>query len=303
MKVAVLCALMVSACGGSVATTTPGPSPTVIQQATPSSGPSENQQATLTIAGQARTYIVFRPSSIDPGKRVPVVIALHGYTQDSLGLEALTKFDDQARKAGFEVVYPQGVDDSWSAGSCCGTAQSQKVDDVAFIRELIDGLVKGGRIDPKKVFVAGLSNGAAMAHRLACALSDRIDAIASVSGALIVSTCRPVRPISVLEMHGTGDVIVPFGGGTTAGLGYFPPTMTSMKRWASLDHCAATPTVSQVKITKTSTWTGCRGGSVVILQAIAGASHGWFGTSNALPGEPDATQAVWAFFSGLPSRS
>ena len=274
--------------------------PSSVQPATPSSGPSEVQQGTLTIGGRVRLYTIFRPSSLALAKPLPLVIALHGYTQDSTGMATSTHFDDQASSAGFVVVYPQGIDDSWNAGTCCGTAQSQKVDDVGFIRQLIDRLVKAGGIDPKRVFVTGLSNGGAMAHRLACALSDRIDAVASVSGALIISTCKPARPISVLEMHGTGDLLVPFGGGTTAGLGYFQPTMTFMKRWVNIDHCTSTPTVSQMKITRTSSWTGCRGGAVVVLQAIAGASHGWFGGPNALSGEPAATQAVWAFFSGLP---
>ena len=302
-KLLAVCALCISACGGSVATATSSPSPgaSPIRQATPSSGPSEVQQGTVEFAGQARIYTVLRPSSLDPARRAPLVVALHGYTQDSLGLEAMTNFDGEARRAGFVVVYPQGIDDSWNAGTCCGTAQSQKIDDVGFIRVLIDRLVKAGGIDPKRVFVAGLSNGAAMAQRLACALSDRIDAIASVSGALLVSRCKPVRPISVLEMHGTGDAIVPFGGGSYPGLGYFPPAMSTMRRWASLDHCAVTPTVSQVQITKTSTWIGCRDHSRVVLQAIAGAGHGWFGDAGALPDEPDATQAIWAFFSGLPS--
>jgi polyhydroxybutyrate depolymerase len=290
-------------CGGSVATATPRTSPSAIQQATPSSGPSETQQATLTVAGQARLYTIFRPSSLDTAKLAPLVIALHGYTQGSLELEGTTHFDDQARKSGFVVVYPQGVNDSWNAGSCCGTAQSQNLDDVEFIRELIASLVTGGHIDPKRVFATGLSNGGMMVHLLACVLSERIAAVASVSGALTVPTCRPGRPISVLEMHGTGDSLVPYAGGSTAGLGSFPPTMSFMKRWANIEHCAAKPTISQKGITTTSTWTGCRGGSVVVLQAIAGAEHGWFGGAGALPGEPDATQAVWTFFSGLPPRA
>ena len=127
------------------ATSSPSPSPRAVQPATPSSGPSEIQQGTLTIGGQARLYTTFRPSSLSAAKPAPLVIALHGYTQDSTGMETSTHFDDQASSAGFVVVYPQGIDDSWNAGTCCGTAQSQKIDDVGFIRQLID--VGSSRVD------------------------------------------------------------------------------------------------------------------------------------------------------------
>lgn len=277
-----------SACSGTIATRTPSPSPNAIQN------------ATMTVNGQMRSYTVYRPPSLDAKQLVPLVVAIHGYTVDSTEMETSSHFDDQAKQSGFIVVYPQGLNNSWNAGSCCG---GNSGDDVEFIRELIDRLISGSQVDPKRVFVTGMSNGGAMAHRLACELSDRIAAVASVSGALLTDACNPARPISVLEMHGTADSVVPFEGGFTAGLGHFPSTISFMTRWATLDGCASSPTVTQSGITHISTWSGCRGGTRVVLEAVTGADHNWFGPDDPVPGEPNATEVVWDFFSQLPARA
>jgi polyhydroxybutyrate depolymerase len=274
----------VGACRGSVATPTPSPSPSAVQN------------ATLTFNGLLRSYTVFRSLSMNPKQLVPLVVAIHGYTVDSTEMETSSHFDDLAQQDGFIVVYPQGLSNSWNAGSCCGHNSN---DDVGFIRALIDRLVSGGHVDRTRVFVTGMSNGGAMAQRLACDLADRIAAVASVSGSLLTASCNPSRAISVMEMHGTADSLVPYKGGSTPGLGYFPPTMSIMQRWANVDDCPATPAVGQSGIATTYSWTGCRDGTSVVLEAIAGEDHIWFAPEN-MPGEPDATEVTWNFFSHAP---
>jgi polyhydroxybutyrate depolymerase len=264
-------------------------------KSSPSPSAHAIQVGNLTVAGLQRAYVVFRPRSLGSGQQAPLVIALHGYTVDSTWMETNTHFDDLAIRVGFVVVYPQGINNSWNAGTCCGHNHN---DDEAFIKAVIDRLVGGGNIDARRVFVTGMSNGGAMAQRLACDLADRISAVASVSGSLLVDSCNPSRPISVMEMHGTADSLVPYEGGTTAGLGSFPPTMAIMKRWASIDGCPA-PTSTQSAITTTYTWASCREGSSVVLEAIAGEDHTWFSPAN-MSGEPDATQVAWDFFSHAP---
>jgi polyhydroxybutyrate depolymerase len=279
----------VSACGGSTAAAP-----------TPSTSPTAIHHATVTVSGVPRTYTVFRPPSLDPAKLAPLVVALHGYTSNASEMETSSRFDDQATQGSFMVVYPQGLGNSWNAGRCCG---QNGYDDVAFISALIDRMVSGSHVDAKRVFVTGMSNGGLMAQRLACDLSDRVTAVASVSGGLVTSTCKPTRPISVMEIHGTADSLVPFAGGSTAGLTYFAPTISVMAHWATLDGCAASPTVTQSGIARTSTWTGCRGGAQVVLKAVLGGQHSWFGPdADPRPDEPNATQVVWDFFSHVPTR-
>lgn len=250
----------------------------------------------MTAGGAQRTYVIVRPATIDPARAIPLVIALHGYTLNAGWMEANTGFDQEAARAGFVVVYPQGIKNSWNAGTCCG---HNSLDDVAFIRDLIDRLVGDGGIDRRRVFVTGMSNGAAMAQRLACELADRITAVASVSGSLLVDSCVPSRPISVLEIHGTGDAVIPFQGGFTSGLGEFPSTTSVMETWERVDGCADAPAVTRSGITTTSTWSGCRGEAVVALDAISGGKHVWFGPDYAA-GDLDATRASWDFFSRVP---
>ena len=254
---------------------------------------SPAQSSSITFAGIARTYVVFRPPSLDPKQPVPLVIAFHGYTVDAKWMEETTHFDALAENAGFVVVYPQGTGNSFNAGSCCGNNTN---DDAGFTKALIDKLVGTAHIDTKRVFATGMSNGGFMVQRLGCELSDRITAVASVSGSLLVESCTPSRAISVLEIHGTDDQTVPYQGGLIRGALPVPSNMSVMKRWAGLDGCSATPAMSQSGITTTYTWTHCRDGSSVVLDAVAGGSHSWFGPE-AMPGSPDATQVAWTFFS------
>jgi polyhydroxybutyrate depolymerase len=94
---------------------------------------------------------------------------------------------------------------------------SNKVDDVEFTRRLLDDIARDVRIDPKRVYATGMSNGAIMSYRLASELSDRIAAIAPVSGPMGTPTCKPSRPVPVIHFHGTDDENAPFKGGKGKG--------------------------------------------------------------------------------------
>jgi polyhydroxybutyrate depolymerase len=283
-----LLAITLASCGGSTATPTPSDSPSAVHD------------RTLTVDGRDRTYRVFAPPSLGSSQTAPLVIALHGLTQDGEAIETWTRFDDEAKASRFIVAYPYGIGNSWNAGGCCGDASAKGVDDVVFISRLLDRLTVDYPIDRTRVFIAGLSNGAMMAYRLACQLSDRIAAAASVAGALVFDDCRPARPVSILEMHGTDDSVVPYAGDSA-----FPSTTSTIQRWVTLDDCGGNPTQSVVGITKTSTWIGCRGGTVVRFDTVVGGPHTWFGRvdPNTLPGEPNATKVIWDFFQNLAPRA
>lgn len=284
----VLFAFALTACGSSATGSGTAASPT----------PTGPQHAVLNVGGVERDYYIFAP----PNHKglLPLVLALHGYGGSAAGLEGNTRLDDEATKNGFVVVYPEGISRSWNAGNCCGAAQSKKVDDVAFIEQLINRLEHDYGIDAKRVFVAGLSNGAMMAYRVGCEISDRVLAIASVSGTMAIADCHPSRPISVLEMHGTDDSSIPYAGGVDT-LGVTGPAVEAViKGWAMRDGCVGTPSQIQSGITKTSVWSGCNAGTTVRLDAVVGGHHTWFGSPiDPVPGEPDASAVIWEFFSHL----
>lgn len=283
-----LVAFAMMACGSGASGSGTAASPT----------PTGPKRAVLNVGGLERDYyIVATPNRKGP---LPLVVALHGYGGSARGLEGNTRLDEEATKGGFVVVYPDGIGQSWNAGSCCAAAESQKVDDVAFIKQLIDQLERDYPIDSKRVFVAGLSNGAMMAYRIGCEIPDRVLAIASVSGTMAVTDCHPSRPISVLEIHGTGDTSIPYSGGVDT-LGVNGPAVEAViKEWATRDGCVGTPNQTQSGITTTSVWNACNAGTKVRLDAVAGGHHTWFGSPiDPVPGEPDASAVAWEFFSHL----
>jgi polyhydroxybutyrate depolymerase len=280
-------------CGTSTLTAASGSS----SNPTPRAAGAHAQSATLSFAGQARDYILFKPNQPASAGPTPLVIAMHGWTQSAAQMLVTSRFDDLAEQQGFMVAYPSGYNESWNAGQCCDGAVTSKVDDVAFIKQLIDFLITNDNADPKRVFIAGLSNGGAMAYRLACELSNRITAVASVSGALFINRCSPARPVSVMEIHGTTDSLVPFEGGNDPLLGgNFPGQMSVLTQWAHRDGCATLPDIVKTGSTDTYTWKPCRARSVVALIAVIGADHGWF----AGPTQPDAATLIWEFFSQVP---
>jgi polyhydroxybutyrate depolymerase len=299
----VFLSICVVSCGGPAATPKASPFTTGVQH------------ASLTVNGLKRTYRLYVPPSLDPSQPAPLVLVLNGCPGTGDEMASLTGFDDLATTGRFVAVYPDPTPDSsadpsnllegcWNAGTCCGDASTNGVDDVTFISRLLDRLTADSRIDKTRVFAAGLSSGAMMAYRLACQLSDRIVAAASVAGALVINDCRPARPVSILEMHGTDDFSVPYEGGFGAASHEFPSVASVIQRWVMLDGCTGLPTQTAKGITKTSVWIHCRAGAVVRLDTVTGGNHTWFGTDlNPTPGEPVSTTTVWDFFKNLAPKA
>ncbi|HZQ50078.1 MAG TPA: PHB depolymerase family esterase [Candidatus Dormibacteraeota bacterium] len=252
--------------------------------------------ATMTFDGLDRSYLLWRPAGLARSSPVPLVIAMHGYTSSAAQMESMTRFDEVAIEFGFVVVYPQGLGRSWDAGWCC---HGNTGDDVAFLDALIDQVVLEQNIDRSRVLATGMSNGAMMAQRLACELPGRITAAVSVSGSLLVGSCHPSRPISILEVHGEADAVVPIKGGFRSGLGTFRSTLSVMQEWAGIDGCPSDAAVADNPTVTSYTWAPCRAGTRVELEAVKRGGHSWFGPQDAA-GEPDASRIAWHFLMDAP---
>ena len=205
--------------------------------------------------GVVRTYRLFLPGSLPEDRPVPLLVGLHGGLGSGRQFEQNTDFDGLAQANRFIVVYPNGTPIRpslpdrlvWNGGGCCSVAeQSQEnVNDVGFISALITKIEGRYDIDRSRVYVTGHSNGAILAERLACQLSDQIAAIAVQAGDLFVDTCTPSRPVAVLEIHGTDDRNIPINGGVGSDSltqDDFPPPVDGLRTFAARDHCPATPT-------------------------------------------------------------
>ncbi|HTV60489.1 MAG TPA: PHB depolymerase family esterase [Verrucomicrobiae bacterium] len=266
---------------------------------------------TIEIDGTPREFLVHVPPGYVSSHRVPLVLVLHGATQSAANIEKMSGMDERADNDDFIAAYPEGTGraPTWNAGACCGYAQNHQIDDVAFIRALIGHLEQAYSIDPKRVYVTGISNGAMMAYRLGCELSSEIAAIAPVEGAQDLP-CHPSQPVSVIVFHGTSDRLVPFNGGSTPfQIGPHrtdTSVMDTVDFWVQRDGCLPAPTASQTSGVHISIYSGCIAGTGVALYAIQGGRHDWPGSAGAdrlgLSGGVDATGVMCQFFAAHPKR-
>lgn len=270
----------------------------------------------VTVDGQHREFEVLTPASAKGQAEPAAVIVLHGGAGSIEGTVEQTGFDDVADEEGFLVVYPQGTRSplgsvagyTWNAGGCCGRAEKDGVDDVAFLVAVIDDLVDDHGVDPERIYVTGISNGGMMAYRLACEAAGKVSGIAPVAATLMTDGCSPEEPVSVLHIHGLADENVPIDGGRNSkGLQrqYRPPVRDGLAVFVEADDCATAPDESVEGEVATATWSGCADGKAVELVTIESGGHSWPGGArlagflDAPSAELDATREIWDFFASL----
>ncbi|MBR0856122.1 extracellular catalytic domain type 1 short-chain-length polyhydroxyalkanoate depolymerase [Bradyrhizobium liaoningense] len=282
---------------------------------------------TTDVDGAKRSYTAQLPAK----RPAPLVVVLHGKTQRGADMVARTAWPQVAKREGFAVVFPDGLNHAWAdARTKAGPAlrgPPPGTDDVAFIAKLVEKLVTNGTADPKRVYVTGISNGGAMAMTLACARADLFAAAASVVMNLTdeaAVTCHPSRPLPMLIMNGTADPLVPYEGGR--GSSYFAAdgfwsTDETLAFWRKLNGCetddasiAELPDrapADQSTVTRISSH--CPKGHDVVLYRINHGGHRMPGfapdarfpkvaTSLLGPrnGDIDGAETIWTFFSQFP---
>ncbi|MFN2504650.1 MAG: PHB depolymerase family esterase [Acidimicrobiales bacterium] len=264
--------------------------------------PPAVQRHQLSVDGLSRSYRLFGPLSLDRSRPAPLVLVLAGVGNTGESMVEATGFDRVAEREGFLVAYPEGLDQTWNAGYCCLGRAASGPDDVAFLTRLIDDVGSKNSVDQARVFAVGVSAGGMMAYRLGCEVAERIAGVGSVAGAMILDECRPARPVSVIEIHGTTDGLVPYEGGRTAGGATqpSPPTPAVAQRWAELNTCPPPAATQTAGLVSTSTWTGCGVGTAVKLITIGGGGHTWYAQGlGPVNGAVDATNEIWTFLGGL----
>jgi polyhydroxybutyrate depolymerase len=263
---------------------------------------------TIQSGGMARTFHVYVPASYDASKPSMVVFVFHGYTQHGVGsdifaIEYVSQMDPVADAQGFLVVYPDGVQNSWNAGTCCGGAVTAMVDDVGFFDDMLAKISSTYCLDPKKVYAAGLSNGGFFSNRLGCERANVVAAIGPVAGPLDITPCTPSRAVPIFEVHGTADPVVPYNGGGVSGADSVSQAITT---WEGLDKCTD-PMASNVYTNGAATCTAetmCAGGAAVELCVIQGGGHQWPGGKDDLLGtfssDLDTSTKMVTFFQAHP---
>ncbi len=247
--------------------------------------------------GTTRNYSVFEPE----GKPTAAVFVLDSYSP-TLGDARRPRgiLVEAAKQAGFLVVIPNGIDDTWNIGPCCGSARLQQSKDVDYLVAVVDDIWETYKIGPDDRAVVGWAVGGIMAFHLACQHSDLFGAVAVVEGVLVTKPCEPVTGVDLLQIHQLGDATIRWGGTKAAVLlsdGPLPQVDRAFDRWLVAQRCNKPVVATEGKVTTTTA--SCRGKSVSLLIAIEGGNGEW-PTGDSVP--IDATERVLAFFD-LPSGS
>ena len=220
------------------------------------SSASDSSLHSISVSGSAkRSYILHVPSTYSSATAVPLMIALHGHSWTAARFRDTTQLDQVADSKNFIIAYPDGEGNMWNAGNCCSTLGT---DDVTLISGMIDSITSKYNIDKSRVWVLGHSNGAMMAYRAACEISEKITAIAVGAGTFAAFSCKPTKAVSVIEIHGTADQVLSIDG-TIWG----PSPLASAAKYAGYAGCSAT---------SSSTWT-CPNGSQIQVNIEDGATH------------------------------
>jgi polyhydroxybutyrate depolymerase len=283
---------------------------------------SGEPEYSIRVGGQERTYLLHVPAGYDGRTALPLVIVFHGGGATAAGAARMSGMSPKADREKFLVAYPNGTGPqgtrflTWNAWTCCGAALERQVDDVGFVRALIEKLEQERNVDPKRIYATGLSNGGLLTYRVGCALADLLAAIAPVAGALDTDSCRPVSPLSAIIFHGTADQHVLYDGG--APVESFDrthhridkPVSYAVGFWTKHDRCVPIPTRTRKGHVIHDVYAGCADGTAVELYSIEGQGHAWPGGQNGLrygnvdapTQEISATDLMWDFFARHPRR-
>jgi polyhydroxybutyrate depolymerase len=254
--------------------------------------------------GVTRAYQLHVPPQAAAGKPLPLVMNLHGDTQNGFLEEAQTGMDSNADQNGYLVVYPNGTRVSkvltpdpvakqaqygWNAGYCCALPEAKKINDVGFLLKVIADVAKRTPVNLRKVYVTGISSGGMMANALAAQAAGHIAAVASVEGPLEIPTIHPSRGVPAMEFASVTDPIVPFKGTPNKNPKLVLSAQEGVNQWVKADGCSTTPHTSptivgaagstSAGLTATLiTYTGCKGGEEVDFWKQSGSGHVWPGT-------------------------
>lgn len=183
---------------------------TVIEDDASNNGQGTSELLTLQHDGLERTYLLTVPSDYSADTPVPMLFSFHPLLSTAEQFFAVNKLNEIAERENFILVTPQGVGRAWAA---TGFPPGGDADDIGFVNALIDTLSASYSIDANRIYATGMSNGAFLAIDLACKLSDRIAAVAPVSGIMtttLLQSCAPKRPVPILQTHGTDDSLLPY---------------------------------------------------------------------------------------------
>ena len=271
-----------------------------------------------------RAFLVHKPAAIAPHDKVALLLAFHGGGGTAKGMPRLTDLNALADKEKIVVVYPQGIDKHWNDGRPVN--DKANCDDVGFIRSLIDVLSKDPNIDPKRIYVTGMSNGGFFCERLVLEMPDKIAGAAVVVAGItkeLAALEHGQSPVPMLFILGTDDPIVPFKGGGVGflhGRGHVEAASETEKFWATHNRCRRDAVASELPVrdakdptrVKKTVHRPQQDGADVVFLTVDGGGHTWPSGHQYLPKDivgrvchQISDDDIWQFLSSphLPATS
>jgi polyhydroxybutyrate depolymerase len=267
----------------------------------------ETVNGTIIHDGMERSYILYIPDSYTGDIPVPLVLNFHGWTSTAQAQMFYGDFRSIADQEGFLVIHPQGTlfqgNTHWNVG---GWTVGSTVDDVGFTSALLDSISEEYNINQERIYSTGMSNGGFMSFLLACQLSNRIAAIASVTGSMTPETynnSNPLHPTPIMQMHGTSDDLVLYGG-----TDWSRSIDDVLSYWVDYNDCDTTPIITALpdldpndgSTVEHYVFDNGNNGVKVEHFKITGGGHTWPGNLYGGAGtnyDINASDEIWNFFS------
>jgi len=248
---------------------------------------------------------------------MPLVLAFHGGGGKATMMHRVSKLTATSDAHSFVVVYPDGLEKHWSDQRAM--TGFDRTGDLSFISTLLDELERDYKIDSKRIYSTGISNGGFFSQDLAIAFPERIAAVASVAASVSVpvfNKVKPPNPVPILFMLGETDPIVPYNGGDiklgSDRRGSVVSTAESIAFWMKANRCTvrSEPIVlpksepNDDTVVTMQIFSGATQRNQVVLYSIANGGHtwpsGWQYLGESFIGKTsrhiNASEEIWSFF-------
>ena len=240
-----------------------------------------SKRKSVRVGGLERTYDLYVPKKALKGS-ARLVIAFHGGGQDVRRFSDGVHLREMADRYGFVVALPHGVKNTWNAGGNPpkGYAERNQIDDLGFVKGIVDEMIGTGNFDTNHVYAMGVSKGGMMAYWAACNMPSRFAAIAVVAGTLSSRNCPKSDDTSLLHIHGTNDQNVPLEGGrgTYTGKGSdWPSAIDGIRQFMRAESCSPNEVDMRVASDTICSSVTCPKSNTVEYCLVQNGGHAWPG--------------------------
>ncbi len=255
----------------------------------------------MDFEGLERCWLTLLPSTYTANESYPLVVDMHGYTGTNYNMHNYSDWDRISEEHNVIIAYPQGYENSWNAGWCCGVAHDIGIDDVGFILQMVELISTNYSINDSKIYASGHSNGCAMTQKLANEASHVVAAGGCMALYLLEDADPSFNPTPIIEVHGILDAVIPYSNSHSSSVIFDNSlvgdegALQNIATWADMNGCAGTlpEMIEEYPDYSIQGYTDCDENVEVQLVTLHLADHNPYPSAN--PTGIQTTQMVWDF--------